>query len=118
MKYRLRFNFGMDFNKPLLYFEKCKDERFQNQGILVRLYRRLRYQPLYFVYRWAATIWWLLRGAKPHVWLDAEGPVQHIKVDTRWETFNSIRLLWQSRCALRMEHYWSTNEVLANLRDK
>ena len=71
--------------------------------------------PLYFVYRWMAIAFWVLRGAKPHVWVDTEtGKVG--EVDTRWETFQSIRLIWQSRCAYRMRWHYTTEEVIRELR--
>jgi hypothetical protein len=98
--------------------DQCEDDRFQHQGVLVRLYRRLRYQPLYFLIRWFMVLCWLLKGLPRNTWRYSKVGSNDLMYDTRWQTFCSILMVWKSRCAMKMRWYWLTEEVIADIRNK
>lgn len=87
------------------------DNRYQFQPLYIKTYRWLRYKPVYFVYGICLVVKWICTGMK--VMNYGEGFPAGRK--------ETLRIIWQvnkSNCEYNMKAYWTTAELISQLREK
>jgi hypothetical protein len=88
------------------------DDRYQFQSWPVRVYRWLRWKPLYATIAAWHVLRWLAAGA-PRIDMGSDECGEWLL--SRWE---SCKHVWNVSCAraeMKMKHYWTLDEVMGRL---
>lgn len=85
------------------------NDRYQYQSWRIKVYRQIKYRPIFFLGWIWATIMWLLRGAPMEEIEAAYGPI------TRWQAVKGGLRMRDSIAAYEMGHYFTLDECKADL---
>lgn len=91
------------------------DNRYQYQPCYIKLWRR-RWYLWYYTVATLRTVQWFLDGCPRNKWVSDNG--MHYEYDTRWFSFKFIWIIAQSEASMKMEWYFTMEEVFVDLHEK
>lgn len=88
------------------------DNRYQFQPWYIKLYRRLRWYPTYWVFAWYIIVKWFItfRGQIP--------PEERNWFLNRWDYTKHLWGLIISLAHMKMKYYYTIEEVMDNCRER
>lgn len=95
------------------------DKRYQFQPWYVKVYRRVKYFPLFLIYLCFSYLFWILQGFpinKCEGYEELPLRIQQ-RFFTRWNTFVSIYWINLSIYHMKMKYYYETDEVIGEIKN-